>query len=770
MMIMKKLTTILLIATLAISKISAQTNHRDSIDIKHYNLQLDFTAMVFDSIKGKAIIIFNPKFNNTYKFGFDLQKLVVKSLKINNQVLDYSHHNNIVRFTTPQRYNIADTLTLEIDYLGKPAKDPTGWGGFYFTQGLAFNLGVGMSVDPHPYGRCWYPCNDSFTDKATYNYNITTHATQKAVCGGEFLSDTIDENGNKVWQWKTQQPIPTYLTSVVVGSLEKIEFTYNGIDNQIPVEIYCKQSQLPTATTAFADVTQMLGIFEQAFGPYPFPKVGYTVVDFQNGAMEHVMNIATPNNVLNMQLSSQTLLAHELSHSWFGNNVTCATAMDMWLNEGWAVFCEGLYVEKRYGLEEGKKYVLEHHKNALLNAHIADGAFLPLYGIDHNNTYGRTIYIKGGDFVRSLRKYLGDSIFFQAIKQWFEQNQFTSKTTHQFRDFLSSATNINLTPFFDTWIFNPGFPHYSISNLIINNTQATVEITQNRLGSRYIGNANKVEVTFFKTPTDTVIRTVTFDGKRGSATFNLPFKPNFAIVDYNADIADATIKTKQMVRKKNTIFSGQYLTVYPQTTTDSAWIHVTYNHVKPDNYGQIFDGIELTPHYYWTININPYGNFRARAKFYHTTIQNPADTTWKPQTTDKLEMLYRASPAQRWRKLEIQNNLTWSDGTATVDSLRAGEYAFGIFRQGSNVQNQNSNNKNIIIPNPITDKAKFILQSNRCEKIEIYDIDGKMIEHILTDNLDTVELDFSNYKQGTYIARFVYRHDEVESRKFIVTK
>ena len=764
----KILTFFLLLVT---ATLFGQANHRDSIDVLHYNLHIDITQIPQSTIIGKAIIEFSPLLNNSNSFGFDLQKLTVDSVKLNSNTIDFQHTNNVVSFVTTQNYNVTDTLSAEIYYQGVPAKDPSGWGGFYFNSGQAFNLGVGMRVNPHVYGRCWYPCIDNFTDKATYDFYITTIPSHTATCGGVFQSVTSDANGNKVWHWKIEQPVATYITSVVVGELEKVEFSYQGLNGQIPIDIYCKPSQVSSATTAFSDVPLMLQIYENAFGPYPYPRAGYTVVNFNSGAMEHVMNIAYPNDALTTSLSGQTLMAHELSHMWFGNSVTCATAEDMWMNEGWATFCEGIFVEGRDGYEEGKKYFLDNHRYALTSAHTNDGGFIPLYGVSHENTYGTTVYKKGGDFVRSLRGYLGDSVFFAAVKLWLSENAHTSKNTYQLRDFLTEKIGTDITPFFDSWIFNSGFPHYAISNFSTDGNQATVEITQSRLGGRFTGDANKVNVSFFQSPKVYETCLVEFDGKRGTSTFNLPFNAKYAIVDYKSLLADATIKNEYMLYGQQQSFSNQSFIVYPQTTTDSAWIHVIYNFVKPEEHGQIFDGIELTPHYYWTINMESYGNFRGRARFYHTTTQNPADSVWKPEPNDRIEMLYRALPSQPWVKIDVQNYLTWMGGYAFVDSLRPGEYAFGILRNDSvSTPAQLENHKCKVFPNPAKNRVTFFVGNTNCTKIEIFSVSGLQVDKISLNNATYIEIDTNNYKEGVYIVRFMNKSALIESRKLIITK
>ena len=127
--------------------------------------------------------------------------------------------------------------------------------------------------------------------------------------------------------------------------------------------------------------------------------------------MEHATNITYPNSSINGSLSDEWLYAHELSHMWFGDKVTCASADDMWLNEGWAVFCESVFREGLYGKESYKTTMRSKLKDVLQFTHIKDGGYRALYGIPPEYTYGSTVYDKGGQVAHTLRGYLGDSLF-----------------------------------------------------------------------------------------------------------------------------------------------------------------------------------------------------------------------------------------------------------------------------------------------------------------------------------------------------------------------
>ena len=172
---------------------------------------------------------------------------------------------------------------------------------------------------------------------------------------------------------------------------------------------------LPGDTTnmklSFTHLDEAMQAFEGRFGAYRWPKVGFSAVPFNAGAMEHATCIAYPKSLLDGTTNYETLMAHELSHHWWGDLVTCRTAEDMWLNEGWASFCEMLFTEALYGEEAYRDAVRDNHKDVLLYAHRSDGGRFPVSGIPLNITYGDHVYNKGADVARNLRSFMGDEDF-----------------------------------------------------------------------------------------------------------------------------------------------------------------------------------------------------------------------------------------------------------------------------------------------------------------------------------------------------------------------
>src|SRR5205085_12572700 len=157
-----------------------------------------------------------------------------------------------------------------------------------------------------------------------------------------------------------------------------------------------------------------------AYGPYPFEKIGYSIVPNTFGGMEHASQITMSQAFMTFTPDNEKLWAHELSHMWWGDKVTCETAGDMWLNEGWASYNEAFIKQVVYGEAAYRDYIRKNHREVLQFTHIIDGSYLSFINVPHAYTYGNTVYSKGEDIVHTLRYYMGDSAFFNACK--YHQN------------------------------------------------------------------------------------------------------------------------------------------------------------------------------------------------------------------------------------------------------------------------------------------------------------------------------------------------------------
>lgn len=756
------------------------------VDIINYDINLDVTDMTNKMIKGHCLITCSP-LNTTDNFVFDLQNLTIDSIICNENVsLNYTYNDTLLNISTSQMYNANDTIYFDIYYHGSPQQDPSGWGGFYYIDSYAFNMGAAFDDTPHSYGRIWFPCNDNFFDKATCRTTITTQSNHTAVCAGELINITTNtENNTKTYKWYIDKPISTYLVSVAVGNYKHIRKFYQGINDLIPVDYYVYPTDSAKAVASFANIDTVLRLFETKFGAYPWNRVGYVQVPFRNGAMEHVTNIAMGDYFINGNLSYEDLFYHELSHMWFGNAITCSTAEDMWLNEGWATYCETLFREFIKGKKNALNFRRSAHEKVLRYYNIEDNGFRALYPMSQDYTYSSTVYQKGASVVHALRGYLGDETFFETIKNFINHYKYKPVSSIEMRDFITSHTGIDMYNFFNNWVFNPGFVHYSIDSttcsLVNNNYDATVYIKQRLRGTDVIYNSNKVEVTFMDSAYNTITKLVEFDGEHGSNTFTLPFCPKFVFCDYFEKTSDATIDETKFIKAAGLInFNYTYFAARLNTfaSTDSLLFRVTHNFVAPDAFKQPIPGLVLANHRFWTLE----GNFEKAGKVKGEFTYNNATTTigyldnlFITNSLDSIVLVYRKDRASDWQIVEALNQKVVKK--IIVDSIVAGEYALAIknWNQYHSIENQiadSENNDFKLYPNPATDYITIDFLKCFTGIVSIFDLRAKKIQdYSYTNKIGAVNINCSNLKAGTYIVKVYNTNNKhIQTKELIIQK
>ncbi|MBI9067959.1 MAG: T9SS type A sorting domain-containing protein [Salinivirgaceae bacterium] len=749
-------------------------SHRDSIDVLHYEICLDISNTSIHEIKGNTILEIRA-FEPTAKIFLDLYKLTVDSILIENQLLSFSQNDTLLAID----YSIqsaSESVFVNVYYHGIPQQDSE-WGGFYFTNDYAYNMGVGMGDYPHGIGRYWYPCIDSFTDRATYDYKIKTSENNKAVCSGIFQNVTIDEQDSKpIYHWKLEQSIPTYLSSVAVGPYIEIYEVYNGINRDIPISIFVSQSDSSGATKTFSNLIASLQSFENRFGEYPWDRVGYVVVPFSGGAMEHAMNIAFPQYALTGSISNQNLAAHELAHSWFGNYVTCETSQEMWLNEGWASYAEAIFKQDVFTIEMAKSHIHSNHISVLKSAHLVDGGYYALNNIPHNITYGKTVYDKGADVVHSLRGYLGDSLFFKGVKKYLSNYAFSSVSSYDLMQSMSDETNVDLNSFFNNWVFQPGFPHYTIDNFTVEPLgdayQASVSLSQKLKFRDVYGNKNKIPLTFMDNNWNTFDTVLEFDGQNESLVVELPFEATAVFTDLNQQVNDATNNDVQLITDLGYVqFNDCDFKLNTKQMQDSNFVNVIYNWVLPSPFKNQIDGVTISNYHYWKIEGLISDGFIADGKFSYAFSQNTnPDDNYDSGTSDTLVLLFRENPLFDWRVAMVGSSAQLSVGNIYYENLKFGEYAIGYWDGQTPLTSlkdeNNTINYPIIYPNPMTNELNLEFEKSHKGNIYIYDINGKLQMKKKIHKAKYLLINTNSLVSGTYFMQI----DGINSRRKIIKR
>ena len=428
----------------------------------------DMTNVVFDFYK-------TPLTGQTAPF-------TISSVKMNNVNLSFVHNiNHELVITLPSTLTTGNSATIEIVYSGAPSTAEQA-----FTTSTHSGTPVLYTLS-EPYGaRDWWPCKQDLNDKVeSIDVYITAPTQYVSVSNGLQQSLVNNGNGTSTTHYHHGYPIPAYLIAIAVtnysiynqqGGLGTVASPFFPIVNYIYPES-AASTQLSLAVTP-----TIINLYETLIGDYPFRSEKYGHAQFGwGGGMEHT-------TVSFMGGWSRGLIAHEMAHQWFGDKVTCGTWKDIWLNEGITEYMSGLVVENLDGLPSFVSW-----KNSKINnitAQTNGNLYLTDTQItDVNRIFsGRFTYDKGSMVTNMIRFKMGDANFFQALKNYLADPLLAYKyaVTPQFQSHLEDASGLDFSEFFNDWVYNEGYPTYTITaqnwgagqaKIVVNQTQSDASVS-----------------------------------------------------------------------------------------------------------------------------------------------------------------------------------------------------------------------------------------------------------------------------------------------------
>ena len=748
----------------------------DTLDALAYEIHLTNVNTTAKTIEAWTLVTLESKIDDLNQITLELMDLTVDQVFVENfAITGFSHVDPWLYIPLNSPINTGDQVMVKVVYHGEPFHED--WGGFHWSGTYAFNLGVGFESDPHNLGKAWFPCIDDFHDRAFYDVFVTVDTPKKAVCGGTLMEVVNNGNGTETYHWKLNGDIPTYLASVAVGEYENVPDTFISMTGQeIPIGIWVRPFDTAKVEGSFATLKPILAAFENYFGPYQWERVGY--VGTAIGAMEHSTNIAYPNFCITGSLNYESLFAHELSHQYFGDLVTCESAEDMWLNEGWAVFCESLYREAIYGVQAYRDNMFERHQDVLHTCHVDDGGYRAVYGIPTEYTYGTTVYQKGALVAHTLRHYIGDDLFFPAIKAFIQEYKFNHASSWNLRDFLSNHTGIDLTNFFDAWVFRPGFSEFSIDSFSVqpagNQYNVAVFAKQKLDGTAELANSNRVEVTFMDENWQTETVLMEFSGETGANSFLINLNPEIAMMDYYDKVADATNDMSLVLKQTGLtnlypLFAKINAVTLPEN--DSAFIRVTHRWVPPDPLKTPLQGLTLSDYRHWRIDgIFPEGTDITGSFNYNK--YNNLDGNLMTDPFDSIVILYRPNRAADWQGVPFTKIGSPNVGYLEVQHLQKGEYTLAMWDDlyvGIKQKPAPTGNEIRIFPNPAQDEVFVEFGNDIPAVIDVYDSKGQLFRQFQNNRAGkNLRIESGDWPDGTYLFNF-YSEDAtlIDSKKLI---
>lgn len=766
---------------------SAQTafpydTRSDSIDIRHYDIQLDVRDFTTFVLKGQTYVGFKPLVNGISEIKLDLLGLTVDSIKDPN--------GNLLAFTTQTAsftadlgatFNLGDSTGIEVFYHGNPVEDPE-FGGFYFNSAYAYNVGVSLQDIPHNYGKTWFPCFDNFITRSTYDLFVTTLPNHEAVCGGVHQSTIVNPDLSETHHWKVNQTIPSYLISVAVANYVLVNDTFTDYQNNpVPVQLAALSVDITDMNNSFVNLESAFDIYESTWGPYRWDRVGYVLVPMTAGAMEHAMNIAFPTAAANGGLSWQSVMVHELSHHWWGNLVTCRTAEDMWINEGSAAYCEYIFTEQFSNRAAYEVSIRNQHKDLLRTCHHVDSGYWAVSGVPLEHTYSNTTYLKGADMIHTLRGYLGDSLFFNGLSELLEQNKFSDIDAIEYRDDLSAITGVNLTNFFADWIFQGGWPHIAIDSMTVVpsglNYDVTVHLRQKLVGRSNYSNQVPVLLTLRDQNWNTFEQTVLSTGMNNTVTVSVPFSPTTGYLNRDELISHAVTASYKTINLAGTVnLAHANITLQVQTIgADSSLVVVEHHWAAPDPVIDWTHDYTISPQRYWRVDGIWENGFTTNATLRYSGQTSGAngylDHLLITGAEDSIILFYRPDCSVDWTEfpnytLVMGNNTTDKNGTINVTNLQKGEYAFAL--KGQNVGLGELNNASIVhlFPNP-TNGMITLETAEDIDRLVATDLNGRVIAQ-RTVSGKNLTWNTADWVDGTYIISGYKQAKRVFGKQLVV--
>jgi aminopeptidase N len=416
-------------------------------DVHFYSLQLDLDPAA-RTIRGAVGIEAQAGSNPLSAVLLDLDPpMIVDSVHVGGLPATFQHVTDDLTVQLGRTFDPGEPFRIDVFYAGVP----NGASALHFdTPGgepLIWNVS-------EPFGaRTWWPCQDTPADKAdSVDVDVTVPSALTAISNGT-LAGTSDAGGGKTtYHWRERYPIVPYLVSIAAHPYVALHTTYTPLaGGSMPVTLWSFPGQAGLAPPLLATTVQILQRYAGLFGEYPFVREKYDMAQFLfGGGMEN-------ETATGVCCWSVFLTAHETAHQWFGDAVTCQTFSEIWLNEGFATYCEALWDEGQNGAAAYAANIWENrwYGNGTVRLPPGQGSYARIF--DVNLSYNKASWV-----LHMLRGVLGDTTFFDVLRAYRADPRFAygTATTEDFESVAEAVSGRDLSNFFTMWMDHPYFPTY----------------------------------------------------------------------------------------------------------------------------------------------------------------------------------------------------------------------------------------------------------------------------------------------------------------------
>lgn len=438
---------------------------RTCYDINYYHLDVKID-LEQKSVSGSNEFAFTATQDFT-KLQFDLfDNLKIEKVVYKGKNLPFTREYNAVFVTFPETIKKGSKDKFTVYYSGNPvvAKNAPWDGGFIFKKDAAGNpfvsvacQGLGASV--------WWPNKDHQSDEVdSMLISISVPETLQEISNGRLRNTVSKPGGYKQYNWFVSNPINNYDVTFYIGKYSHWQDSYPGENGNLSIDYWALQVDSAKARPHWdADVKPMLKCFEYWFGPYPWYKDGYKLVQAPHLGMEHQSAVAYGNKFMKGYLGRDLsgtghglkwdfITIHESGHEWFGNNITSKDIADMWIHEGFTNYSETLFTECTDSKQSGSEYVIGI-RQGIEN----DIPIIGPYGV--NKEGSGDMYPKGANMIHTIRQLINNDEKFRQILRGLNKTFYhKTVTTAEIENYISKQSGLKLDKVFDQYLRHANIP------------------------------------------------------------------------------------------------------------------------------------------------------------------------------------------------------------------------------------------------------------------------------------------------------------------------
>lgn len=438
---------------------------RSSYDINYYHLdvKVDIDERF---ISGSNVFKFTAT-QDLQRLQFDLfENLSIEKVIYKGKEIRFTREFNAVFIDFPAVIAKGSRDEFTVFYSGNPtvAKRAPWEGGFTFAQDKQGKPWVAVSCQGFG-ASSWWPTKDHQSDEVdSMMISVSVPDGLMDVSNGRLRSTVKLNEAYTRYDWFVSYPINNYSVTLNIADYVHFDDSYAGENGKLSLDYYVLRENLDKAKKQFgANVKPMLKVFENWFGPYPFYRDGFKLVDAPYLGMEHQSAVAYGNKYLNGYMGTDLsgtgyglkwdyIIVHEAGHEWFGNNITSKDIADMWIHEGFTMYSEALFVESLNGKTAGAKYI------AGVRQKIAND--VPIIGpYDVNKKGSGDMYFKGANLVHTLRTLINDDTKWREILRGLNKEfGLKTTTTEEIVAYINSKSGKDFTKVFDQYLRYASIP------------------------------------------------------------------------------------------------------------------------------------------------------------------------------------------------------------------------------------------------------------------------------------------------------------------------